>query len=145
MSFVLTYIYAFSLIPSIAFAIGAYVFCYKGHTKALSLHRRIRSSVKRHFLHHLLGWGVVFSMLWYFAVSVLAMTQGPDRIQLIFAMPALFGVGEVFGLFMWKLELRRVTHPRQLQKIKDRNNAVRAARFPPPSPAPTPNATPPES
>ena len=105
----MVYLYALGLIPAIA---AFYLARGQFNTTKRRLH--VPPAVCSHFMPHLVGWGMVSFVVWFFLVSFWAQVSDPERIVWLLAAPVAFAVGELFGLFMWKQEVRGFMHPHSL-------------------------------
>ena len=105
------FLYALGVIPAIA------AFYFARNQFAASQRRLpMPPAISAHFLPHILGWGMLAFVLWFFVVSFWAQLADPDRLVWLLAAPVAFAAGELFGLFMWLQEVHGFSCPRPLVK-----------------------------
>lgn len=106
------YLYVLGLIP----AIGAYLFA-RSHYAGIKRRFRLPASVMdAHFVPHLVGWGTVSVILYFFGVSFVAQATDPQLIMWLLFTPCAFALGEVFGLLMWHREMQAQMMPKHLSR-----------------------------
>ena len=103
------FLYVLGLIPAIA----AFYFA-RGQFRSAQRRHSVPPAVCAHFMPHLVGWGMLAFMLWFFIVSFWAQLSDPEHIMWLLAGPVAFAVGELFGLFMWNQEVHGYMRPHPL-------------------------------